>query len=199
MLGSLVRGRGRRPGDVHPRLARLRPLRGALGAALVALPDRHQRVPRHARRARAARAPDGSRPCPRAGRCRTCNTLPEVTWIQPMPTGLLVPDGDPADVAVARETIKLAFVAALQHLPPRQRAVLVLCEVLRWQATRGRRAARHERRVGEQRPPARAGDARAERAPASPTPAELGAGGPRAARPLREGVRGATTWRRSPR
>ena len=63
------------------------------------------------------------------------NMLPEVTWIQPMPTGLLVADGDPAEVAVARETIKLAFVAALQHLPPRQRAVLVLCEVLRWQAT----------------------------------------------------------------
>ena len=74
-------------------------------------------------------------PCPGADHRRTCNTLPEVTWIQPMPTGLLVPDGDPAEVAVARETIKLAFVAALQHLPPRQRAVLVLCEVLRWQAT----------------------------------------------------------------
>jgi RNA polymerase sigma-70 factor (ECF subfamily) len=62
------------------------------------------------------------------------NTLPEVTWIQPAPDGLVVPDGDPADVAVARDTIRLAFVAALQHLPPRQRAVLILCEVLRWKA-----------------------------------------------------------------
>jgi RNA polymerase sigma-70 factor (ECF subfamily) len=61
-------------------------------------------------------------------------TLPETTWIQPIPDGLLAPEGDPADVAVARETIRLAFVAALQHLPPRQRAALILCEVLRWQA-----------------------------------------------------------------
>src|SRR6187397_309517 len=63
------------------------------------------------------------------------NTLPEVTWIEPVPDGLVVPEGDPADVAVARETIRLAFIAALQHLPPRQRAVLILCEVLRWQAS----------------------------------------------------------------
>jgi RNA polymerase sigma-70 factor (ECF subfamily) len=63
------------------------------------------------------------------------NTLPEATWIQPIPDSLVAPDGDPAEVAVARETIRLAFVAALQHLPPRQRATLILCEVLRWQAT----------------------------------------------------------------
>jgi RNA polymerase sigma-70 factor (ECF subfamily) len=63
------------------------------------------------------------------------NALPEVTWIEPVPDGLVVPEGDPADVAVARESIRLAFVAALQHLPPRQRAVLILCEVLRWKAS----------------------------------------------------------------
>src|SRR5438105_8611494 len=62
------------------------------------------------------------------------HTLPETTWIQPVPDGFVVPEGDPAEVAVARETIRLGFVAALQHLPPRQRAVLILCEVLRWQA-----------------------------------------------------------------
>jgi RNA polymerase sigma-70 factor, ECF subfamily len=63
------------------------------------------------------------------------STLPEVTWIEPMPDGRVVPEGDPAEVTEARETIRLAFVAALQHLPPRQRAVLILCEVLRWKAS----------------------------------------------------------------
>jgi RNA polymerase sigma-70 factor (ECF subfamily) len=64
------------------------------------------------------------------------STLPEATWIQPAPESCLVgPEGDPAEVAATRETIRLAFVAALQHLPPRQRAVLILCEVLRWKAS----------------------------------------------------------------
>jgi RNA polymerase sigma-70 factor (ECF subfamily) len=63
------------------------------------------------------------------------NALPEVTWIEPVPATALVAESDPAEVAVAHETIRLAFVAALQHLPPRQRAVLILCEVLRWKAS----------------------------------------------------------------
>lgn len=62
--------------------------------------------------------------------------LPEVTWIEPIPDGRAVPaGGDPAEVAESRETIRLAFVAALQHLPARQRAVLLLREVLRWKAS----------------------------------------------------------------
>jgi RNA polymerase sigma-70 factor (ECF subfamily) len=53
--------------------------------------------------------------------------LPEVTWITPLPT--------PDELAEQRDTLRLAFVAALQHLPPRQRAALILCEVLKWQAS----------------------------------------------------------------
>ena len=62
--------------------------------------------------------------------------LPETTWVQPVADAQVLPEaGDPAEVAAARETVRLAFVAALQHLPPRQRAVLILREVLRWQAS----------------------------------------------------------------
>jgi len=63
------------------------------------------------------------------------NVPTEVSWLEPIPMHLIAPDRDPADVAVANESIRLAFVAALQHLPARQRAVLILREVLDWQAS----------------------------------------------------------------
>ena len=61
--------------------------------------------------------------------------LPESAWIEPVPDSRVVSAVDPAEIAVVRESIRLAFVAALQHLPPRQRAVLILREVLRWRAS----------------------------------------------------------------
>jgi RNA polymerase sigma-70 factor, ECF subfamily len=61
--------------------------------------------------------------------------LLESAWVQPIPDSRVLPaQGDPAELAAQRETIRLAFVAALQHLPPRQRAVLILREVLCWKA-----------------------------------------------------------------
>src|SRR2546430_9190188 len=53
------------------------------------------------------------------------NTLPEATWIQPIPDSLLAAEGDPAELAVTRETIRLGVVAGLPHLPPPPRGVLV--------------------------------------------------------------------------
>jgi RNA polymerase sigma-70 factor (ECF subfamily) len=63
------------------------------------------------------------------------HTRSETTWIEPIPELLVAPEGDPADVAVTRESIRLAFIAALQQLPAKQRAVLILREVLRWEAS----------------------------------------------------------------
>jgi RNA polymerase sigma-70 factor, ECF subfamily len=60
----------------------------------------------------------------------------ESVWVEPVPDVRALPSsGDPADVVVSRESIRLAFVAALQHLPPKQRAVLILREVLAWKAS----------------------------------------------------------------
>jgi RNA polymerase sigma-70 factor (ECF subfamily) len=61
---------------------------------------------------------------------------PEATWVTPVADAAAGPEhGDPGEVAVYRESVRLAFVTALQHLPARQRAALILCEVLRWQAS----------------------------------------------------------------
>ena len=70
-----------------------------------------------------------------SGELRRGDRRPEAMWVQPAPDVLVLPPGgDPADRAVSRESVRLAFIAALQHLAPRQRAVLILRDVLRWRA-----------------------------------------------------------------
>lgn len=72
---------------------------------------------------------------PGAGDGPIGDTLPGDAWVEPIPNERVLPEaGDPAEVTEQRETVRLAFVAALQHLPPRQRAVLIFREVLRWKA-----------------------------------------------------------------
>lgn len=63
------------------------------------------------------------------------NTPLETKWVEPIPDGLIASQGDPAEIAVTRDSVRLALVAALQHLPPRQRASLILHDVLRWEAS----------------------------------------------------------------
>lgn len=82
---------------------------------------------------RRARPMDLSGPTPVAQ--AQLSARPEATWLEPVPDGRVLPSAvDPAETALERESIRLAFIAALQHLPPKQRAVLILREVLAWKA-----------------------------------------------------------------
>jgi RNA polymerase sigma-70 factor (ECF subfamily) len=66
---------------------------------------------------------------------RLVDRRPTEAWVEPAPDSLILPaEGDPAEQAVSRESVRIAFIAALQYLAPRQRAVLILRDVLRWRA-----------------------------------------------------------------
>ena len=75
-------------------------------------------------------------PCSAPDESKLGTMLPEERWVTPIADARIEPEGgDPEEIAVHRESVRLAFVAALQHLPARQRATLILREVLGWQAS----------------------------------------------------------------
>ena len=115
-------------------LAWLRPLRGSRRAALLALPDRHQRLPGHAQRPQPARAADGLRPVARAGRVEPEHAARGRPGSSRSRTSRSSAEGDPAELAVRARRSAWRSWPPCSTCPPRQRAVLILCEVLRWKA-----------------------------------------------------------------
>src|SRR2546423_7449311 len=127
---------------------------------------------------------DAIRRSNRRPKSRSLDSLGEVPWLQPYPDRLLDEIGpseaEPDAIAVARETIELAFLAAIQLLPPRQRAVLILRDVVEWSASEtaslldmsvaavNSALQRARATMAANRPHGRIG-----KPPVSPTPAEL--------------------------
>ena len=169
-------------------MAGARPLRGSRGAALVALPDRDERLPRHAQRQGAPRAPDGSRagagPGRREPRHAAGGHLARAGARRARRTGERSRGGrglSRDDAARLRRGAPAPAAAPARRPDPLRGA--------RLEGHGGRRAARHERRVGEQRPPAGAGDARGEGPDDRRARRAARGAGQGAARPLRRGVR----------
>ncbi len=143
--------RGRAAGDAAGGVARPGRLRGPLVGTHLALPHRHQPVPQPAA---LVRPPAGRRRAAAGARAGPTG-LGEVPWLQPYPDDLLdgLPDQAPGPEAryESREAISLAFVTAVQLLPPNQRAVLLLRDVLGYRASETADDPRAHRGRGHQR------------------------------------------------
>jgi RNA polymerase sigma-70 factor (ECF subfamily) len=111
-------------------------LRGSLDAPGLVVPDRDERLPRRPRRPGTPCTPAALAPPSDPSVALPPRT--DIAWLQPFPDRLWEPvapsEAEPDVAVVARETIELAFLAAIQHLPPRQRAALILRDVLGWPA-----------------------------------------------------------------
>ena len=172
---------------------------GRAVAALVALPDRHQRLPGHAERPQRRARPMDLGPAGTADAAAPA-TLPEVdlAGADPRRAGAARRRRPGRDVAIARDDpARVRRRAAAPAAAPAGGADPARGAAL--EGHRGGRTARHQRRVGQQRPAAGAGHARRARAAASDPIAPLDDRAAGAAGPLRGGLRDATTWTRSPR